>query len=210
MNSADEQVFTPDFDGATSASDTDNSVILMYHGTLTRIYGLDIALEALGVVEERRPDLDIRFHVLGSGPELESLVQQSQKLGLEDRVKFLGRVPLDEVPSHLARCSAGLLPTRRDVFLDLSFSNKLVEYVVMGKPVITARLQGYLRYFREDSLIFFEPGDARSLADAIIRAVTAQDQWPHLVGSALEDYEAIRWQVMADRYAGVVEDLLRG
>lgn len=209
MNSADEKVFNADLYPASGAGDRDDAVVLMYHGTLTHIYGLDIALEALSIVQRLRPDLDLKFHILGVGPAQESLIQQSRQLRLDDHVRFLGRAPLDQVPEHLARCDVGLLPTRQDVFLDLSFSNKLVEYVVMCKPVIAARLKGYRRYFRETSFTFFAPGDPESLAQAIIRAATRRDEWPRLVNNALADYEAITWDVMAERYVGVIEGLLR-
>jgi glycosyltransferase involved in cell wall biosynthesis len=208
VNSADTKMFTAHSEGADSRGVTEKdsraSLIMMYHGTLTHIYGLDIAVHALREVRERAPELGVEFRILGTGPDRDSLVALVRELGLNGRVRFLGRVPLDQVPEHIAQCDVGLLPTRQDVFLDLSFSNKLVEYVVMGRPVIAARLKGYRRYFGEESLAFFQPGNPQSLADRIIRMALDRDGWPRWVENAFADYQSIRWEVMETRYLDVV------
>lgn len=209
MNSADEKVFEA-AQNTPSRNPTGNTtpIVLMYHGTLTHIYGLDIALEALAQVQVLRPDLALEFHILGTGPALDNLRTLAQRLGLDEKIKFIGSVPLDQVPQYLAQCDAGLLPTRRDVFLELSFSNKLVEYIVMGKPVIAANLQGYQRYFGAHSLVFFEAGDVTALAQALIRFADNRGMWEDLVVQARQDYESISWQVMERRYLDVLEALL--
>jgi len=135
---------------------------------LTSIYGRDIAIEALAQVRTQRPDLNIEFHILGTGSAQDELLRQTEQLDLNGIIRFLGNVPLEQVPHYVAQCDVGLLSTRQDVFLDMSFSNKLVEYIIMDKPVIASWIKGYQRYFREESLAFFEPCDPASLGDTII------------------------------------------
>lgn len=209
MNSADEKVFATAQNALVrDPKDAAAPTIFMYHGTLTHIYGLDIALESLAQARTLRPDLALEFHVLGTGPALDDLRAQAQHLRLNQEVKFIGSVPLDQVPQYLAQCDAGLLPTRRDIFLELSFSNKLVEYIVMGKPVIAANLQGYKRYFGTNSLIFFEAGDAGSLTQALIHFADSRSMWKEWVAHARQDYENISWSVMERRYLNVLEAVL--
>ena len=171
MNSADEKLFRgprgadPETIGE---GDQNRPLLLMDHGTLTSIYGLDIAIEALAQVRTQRPDLNIEFHILGTGSAQDELLRQTEQLDLNGIIRFLGNVPLEQVPHYVAQCDVGLLSTRQDVFLDMSFSNKLVEYIIMDKPVIASWIKGYQRYFREESLAFFEPCDPASLGDTII------------------------------------------
>ena len=40
----------------------------------------------------------------------------------------------DQVPHYVAWCDVGMVSTRQDVFLDMSFSNKLVEYIIRINP----------------------------------------------------------------------------
>ena len=74
------------------------------------------------------------------------------------QVRLVGAVLPREIPLWLKQCDIGVLPTRRDVFLDYSFSNKLSEYVIMDKAVIVARLAAIRNYFSEEALTYFEPG----------------------------------------------------
>ena len=92
---------------------------MMYHGTLTRIYGLDIAIEAFAMAHAR----DAGGGVVDSGirPREDSLKALVQRRGLASKVKLLGPVPSAEIPGWLRRCDVGILPMRRDVFLDFAF-----------------------------------------------------------------------------------------
>jgi glycosyltransferase involved in cell wall biosynthesis len=208
MNCADESLFMKVPRTETAAhNDLDAPLVLMYHGTLTEIYGLDIAIVSMARLLTLRPDMAVQLCILGDGPAHDQLVMQAEHLGLDGRVRFLGSVPLDQVPGYLARCDVGLVPTRQDLFLDLSFSNKLVEYVVMEKPVIAARLGGYCRYFREDSLAYFEPGNPDSLVETILRLAHDRAEWPKRVANALDDYRSVSWDVMGARYIEVVDRL---
>ena len=160
MNSADEKLFASATSG-TSASDSTSSrppFVMMYHGTLTNIYGLDIAIEAFGRARARMPGA--QFWVLGGGPEMEAFVSLARRLGVDSSVKFVGSVMPQQVESWLTKCDVGVLATRQDVFLDLSFSNKLSEYIIMGKAVIASRLKTIRHYFTEEALAYFGPGNS--------------------------------------------------
>src|SRR2546422_315852 len=91
------------------------------------------------------------FWILGSGPAKDSLESLARRLGLGVKVKFLGVVLPDEIPRWLKRCDIGVLATRQDTFLDLSFSGKLSEYIIMNKAVICSRLKTIGRYFSDEA-----------------------------------------------------------
>src|SRR5213083_521049 len=148
---------------------------LIYHGTLVRFYGLDVAIRALARV--RQDGLDARLTILGDGPERASLQRLATSLSL-DTVAFESPIPQPELPARLARCAAGVVPTRLDGMTRYSLSNKLVDYVHLGIPLLAARLPSYLRYFGEDMLWYFTPGDPNDLARSIraLAAATAAER----------------------------------
>ena len=63
-----------------------------------------------------------------------ALKQRAGELGVAAKVRFIGRVLPTEISNWLKQSDIGVLATRRDVFLDYSFSNKLTEYVIMVNP----------------------------------------------------------------------------
>jgi glycosyltransferase involved in cell wall biosynthesis len=209
MNSVDESLFVRE-----SASSFDSDVsekpkkfVMMYHGTFTRIYGLDIALEAFSLVHEEMPDAE--FWIMGDGPEMVPLEKLARKLSLESKVRFIGLILPQDVPLQLARCDIGVLPTRRDVFLDLSYSNKLSEYIIMGKPIIVARLKAIRHYFSEEALAYFQPNMPADLAKQMVRLYRDQELRHRLVERAKLEYAPISWEVMRQRYLALIEDVTR-
>ena len=207
MNSADEAMFSAflDQDDATSFTPKSAKFVMMYHGTLTHIYGLDIAIEAFGIARKDMPSAE--FWILGDGPEMASLEKVSRTLGMEAAVRFIGRVRPEEIPQWLVQCDVGILPTRQDVFLDFSFSNKLSEYIVLGKAVIASRLRTIRYYFSEGALAYFEPNNPADLAKQMTRMYEDRDLRVQLAIKAKQEYAPIRWEVMRQRYLKLVEDL---
>lgn len=207
LNTADEGMFAPlsDREHADDPSPASDEFVFMYHGTLTRIYGLDIALEAFSIAYKDMPGA--KFYILGDGPEKRALETCSQELSLEDKVRFVGKVSPEEIPAWLARCDVGVLPTRQDVFLDFSFSNKLSEHIVTGNAVIASRLRTIKHYFSEDALAYFTPNTPADLAKQMVRLFGNKDLRTQLVEKAKQEYGPIRWAVMKQRYLALIADL---
>jgi glycosyltransferase involved in cell wall biosynthesis len=182
--------------------------VMMYHGTLTRIYGLDIALEAFRQATADMPGAE--FWILGRGPEEAALKTFAEQAGIADRVKLVGQIPAHEIPHWLNLCDIGVLATRRDVFLDLSFSNKLSEYIVKDKAVACSRLKAINRYFTDNALAYFEPNDPAALAQQMVRLYRDADARERLVAQARKEFLPIRWEVMRDRYLELVRSTYPG
>jgi glycosyltransferase involved in cell wall biosynthesis len=201
MNAADDLIFSG---GATVEKDP-TKFVMMYHGTLTKIYGLDIAIEALAEAQRDIPNAEL--WILGDGTERAALEALSQKLGLSGKVRLIGRVKPDQIPQWLQQCDVGVLATRRDVFLEYSFSNKLSEYIIMNKPVISSRLRTIHYYFSDDALAFFEPNNPSSLAKQMVHVHRDATLRERLVTQAKQQYAPIGWQVMKERYLQLAEEL---
>lgn len=208
MNAVDESLFQQI---AGEASPPDPSAgkakyVMMYHGTLTRIYGLDIALEGFGQAHADMPGAE--FWILGKGPEEHALREQARRLGIETKVRFIGSVLPQEIPVWLRRSDVGVLATRQDVFLDLSFSNKLSEYIITDKPVISSRIRTIRHYFGEEALAFFEPGNPRDLALQMVRLYRDEELRVQFARQATKEYKPICWGVMKKRYLALVTKLI--
>ena len=180
--------------------------VMMYHGTLTHIYGLDTAIEAFSLCHGEMPGAEL--WILGSGPEKDGLIDLAQKHGVASKVRFVGQVESTEIPVWLSQCDVGILPIRRDVFLDFAFPNKLPEFIIMGKTVIVSRLKAIRHYFSEEALAYFEPNNPADLSQRMAH-MYRDPQWrTRFVFKAREEYEPIRWDLMKHRYLALIEDLV--
>jgi glycosyltransferase involved in cell wall biosynthesis len=175
---------------------------MIYHGTLTRIYGLDLAIEAFSIAEKEMPGAQL--WILGSGPERDGLARLAEERGLESKVRIIGQVPAAEVPAWLQQADAGILPIRSDVFLEFAFPNKLPEYIVTGKPVIVSRLRTIRHYFGENALAYAAPNDPADLALQMVRLYRDPELRAALAGTAATEYACMRWDVMKERYLALV------
>jgi glycosyltransferase involved in cell wall biosynthesis len=207
MNAVDEARFAA-VSAATSSTDTPvpDRFVMMYHGTLTRTYGLDIAVEAFSIAHEDMPGAEL--WILGSGPDKDPLAELAERLGLATKVKLLGQVASSEIPSWLGQCDLGILPFRRDVFLDFAFPNKLPEFIVAGKAVAISRLKAIRHYFSEDALAYFEPNSPSDLATQMVRVYRDRSLRARLAAKATEEYAPIRWHLMKERYLTLVGELV--
>jgi glycosyltransferase involved in cell wall biosynthesis len=206
MNAVDEARFAASAESSVAVVRRGQAkFVMMYHGTLTSIYGLDIAIEAFALAQNEMPGAE--FWILGSGSEKDALAQLAQTRGLSEKVWLVGQVPSTEIPGWLGQCDAGVLPIRRDVFLDFAFPNKLPEFIVAGKTVMVSRLKAIQHYFGNDALAYFEPNDPRDLANTMIRVYRDPQLRSQLVGEARRQFDPIRWAIMKERYLELVLEL---
>jgi glycosyltransferase involved in cell wall biosynthesis len=175
----------------------------VYHGTLTDIYGLDTALK--GFSEACRHKSDMFFHIFGNGPQLPELKRLSIQLSLQNCVVFHGEVSHSKMIEYLYQMDLGILAIRKDVFLNLSFSNKLSEYLYIKIPVIHSNLDATKYYFSDDHILYFEAGNISELADRIKFAYSNRDYMKTVAEAAYERALLFDWSIMAKRYLQVVE-----
>ena len=205
-NSPDPGELSP---GPSPRSIGGNGLQLVYHGTLTKLYGLDIAIHAVAdaVAGGMRPTLDI----FGDGPERSALSALAGSLDLADVVRIHGPVSMSRLAELLPAFSAGFVPTRLDVMTQYSLSTKLLEYVHLRIPLIAPRLPTYLSYIPESAAWFFTPNDPRSATEAIRRFAEAPPaERARRADDAAIAARAFDWKTEASALKQVYRRLLGG
>ena len=203
MNGADDRLFDPARFMRRGFME-DGTLRLIHHSSLQRIYGLDIAVRAVA----RLPaSLRVSFDIYGDGPFRRSVEALVAELGLGDRVRLHGRVPMHELPPLLAAADIGLVPTRREPYLELSLSNKLLEYVAMCVPVIATDLATFRYHFTSDAIRYVARDDPGDFADAIVEAARDAESTARRAHEARRQAAAYAWSIQSERYLAVVERL---
>ena len=112
-----------------------STLSLFYAGGLNFHRGLHIVLEGLSKLDKT---IDFELIVVGSGSYESELKELNNNLGLTDKVSFLGWKTQDEVYQYLVNCDIALIPHLRNEHTDNTSPNKIFQYMLAGKPVLSA------------------------------------------------------------------------
>jgi glycosyltransferase involved in cell wall biosynthesis len=207
MNGADAELFDPGRHPRRGFME-DGELRLIHHSNFQRIYGLDVAVEAVAQIDPA--ELPLRLDVYGDGPYRAQVEAAIARTGTADRVHLNGRVPIDDLPALLAGSDIGLVPSLPEPYLRYSLSTKLLEYAAMGLPIIASDLATFRAHFDEEAIRYVPGGDPAALANAIRELAADPAAAARLGAEAHRQAAPYAWQLQVPRYLAVVERLLRG
>ena len=203
MNAADPALIERVRGSVAAQPAAGDGFTVAYHGTITAWYGVDLLVEALGLLSETLPDL--RATVLGAGDAVDEARARAAALGLDGRVEFSGTyLPIEDALARVAGASCGVIPNRPSTLNRFALSSKLFEYVALGVPAVVARLETLAAHFSDDEVTFFEPGDAGSLAEAIAWVAANPEEARAKAERARARAEEYSWRANAERYVRVL------
>lgn len=142
---------------------TPDTFLVGYLGRLVYEKGIDLLLEALAQLPPQ-----VTLALAGSGDYEPQLRALANRLGVEQRVRWLGRLPRERVPVFLAACDTLVLPSRGIPVWQEQFGMVLVEAMLSGTPVVGSSSGAIPEVAGEGGLIFPE-GEAGALAAQLRR-----------------------------------------
>ena len=183
----------------------DSRFIFIYPGSLHWHQGLSVAIQALNIVHQQVPQVE--FHIYGSGPEMEPLAGLIADLCLQRHVFLQEFLPMREIAPVLRDADVGIVPKRKDSFGNEAFSTKILEFMAVGVPVIVSDTTVDRYYFNDSVVRFFQSGDARDLADAMLEMIHDPAQREKLARNASEFVRAFDWGEKKEEYLRLVDGL---
>ena len=158
-------------------------------GSLYSWAGLDLLLEAIADLKDTGYNLSLV--IVGDGEMMPTWSQQAIDLGIEQQVKFIGRVSWQEVPQYIAGCDVGYSGQIQLQMGKMYLSPmKLYEYMSMGKPVVASAFEDARRLVEEGQTGFlYPPGDKQALKQSLIAAYEAKERLPAMGQQARQQIE---------------------
>lgn len=193
LNVPDHTIFKFEPQRVEACDHNDRSFNIVYHGTIERMLGIDLAIDAVSRLQNKIPG--IQLHIIGTGKDLGEFYYLSRKLSAEDRIHFSRKnYPVEILPTLLRDMDLGIIPNRKNAATDLMLPVKLLEYVALGIPVVSTRLRAIEHYFSDDMICYFEPDNVESMVSAILTIFEDKKRTRQQVLNADNFVERFGWE----------------
>jgi len=183
---------------------------LLFVGRLVEKKGLRHLIEALPIVLSVRPRASL--DIIGFGPEQAKLEQLVAELNLQERVRFLGALPQEQLPSYYRKASLFVAP-----FVEAGSGDQeglglvVAEAMACGCPVVVGDVAGVRDLVGDDTGVIVSAADHEALASGVVEllADTVRREQLAIRGRA-HVLRYFDWPAVADGYARLLQLLITG
>lgn len=140
-----------------------DNVTLIHTGRLVEKNAIGDVIEALKVLPP-----SIKFKVVGTGKLEGELKEKARKLGVGNRVEFVGPVPYTLLPKYLHQADIFVRPS-----LSEGMGNSFIEAMAAGIPVIGTSVGGITDFLKDgETGLFVEPKNPRLIAFQVQKLIS--------------------------------------
>jgi glycosyltransferase involved in cell wall biosynthesis len=132
--------------------------------------GIDHLLQAIALWNP--PSDQFEFRIGGDGAKKSYYIEMSTKLGIADRVRWLGFISREIAPEEFKNCHAYVMPSRHE-----TFGIVYAEAIACGKPIIATRCGGPESIVNEINGKLVEIGNVSELAKTMRWMAENHDQY---------------------------------
>ena len=109
----------------------DGKKVLLYQGAVNVGRGIEWVIDAMPYLD------DCIFYVIGDGDIVREVRKKTKSLGLEDRVRFIGRIPFEELASYTLQADIGIvLLENRGLNYYYALPNRIFDFIRADVPVL--------------------------------------------------------------------------
>jgi glycosyltransferase involved in cell wall biosynthesis len=167
-NGADTSLFFPRPTGEarTRLGLPAEGAVVSYVGKLVPRKGVDTLIEAMGLLARRERPVPLLL-AAGIGELRPDLERRARELGVAAHVRFLGKIPHEDVPLAIAAGDVFVLPS-----LSEGLPTVVCEAMACGRPVVATAVDGTPEIVRDGETGFLvPPRDPEALARALARVL---------------------------------------
>lgn len=139
-----------------------------YIGVMAIQDGVEYIVRAMDELVNGRKYRDLIVYLIGKGDDWPRLKQLTEELHLENHFVLTGRIPDEPALEILSTADVFLSPDPQNPLNDLSTMTKIMEYMALGKPIVSFELKE-ARYSAGESALYVKSNDAVAFADGILK-----------------------------------------
>lgn len=142
-----------------------DSPVLMYVGNLEKYQGIDLLLESFQIVSKKVPEAHLVI-IGGSENDINFYKDVSSKLGIADKIVFLGPRPISDLPVYFAQADILVSPRIKGYNTPM----KIYSYLDSGKAVLATRLQTHTQVL-DDEIAYLAEENAQAMAEGMVMLI---------------------------------------
>lgn len=110
------------------------TVNYVFAGNIGEMQSVDTIIKAAALTENDA----IRWHIVGDGFALDSCKELCDRMNLNDKVTFYGRLPVEQMPRFYKMADAMIVTLCDNDTISYTLPGKIQSYMAAGKPIIAA------------------------------------------------------------------------
>jgi len=145
-----------------------------YIGIMARQDGVDYLIRAMNILVNEKKFNKLIVYLIGSGDDVPYLKQLVDQYKLRKYIIFTGRIPDEHALEILSTADIGLSPDPYNPLNDISTMNKVMEFMCLGKPIVSFDLKE-ARYSAQDAALYVENNDIEAFANGMLTLLYDKD-----------------------------------
>ena len=181
-NGVDSDMFSPQESSSEfrSTYGLTDKFVCSYVGTIGMAHGLSVVVRAAKKLKDQHRE-DIVFCLVGDGASRASIEKQVQECGVEDLVRFTGRLPKSAMPKVLASSNCLLVHLKKTDLFQTVIPSKIFETMAMNRPLIMGVAGASAKIVEASgSGIQIEPENDQQLTEAVVKLCDSPDFYQQL------------------------------
>lgn len=173
---------------------------LLYQGAVNMGRGVEEAIEALAELP------GCRLVVVGDGDVLGAARRLAVRVGVADRVEFVGRVAFGRLPAYMADADMGLVMLR-DLCLNYRYAlpNRVFDFIGAGLPILAYRLPEIEKIVEDEDVgMCIERLAAKDLAEAVRLVMSRPEMLERWRGNMLRLAPSLTWEAETAELVGTL------
>lgn len=147
---------------------------VMFAGNVGAAQDVDSIVKA---ANETRDIPEIKWVIVGDGRARANVEDQAKQLGLSDTVVFLGRHPMEQMPTFFSYADVMVVSLKDEYIFSLTIPAKTQSYMASGKPIVSM-LNGEGNRIVEEAKcgLTAQSGDYKTLAENVKKLYKANKE----------------------------------
>jgi glycosyltransferase involved in cell wall biosynthesis len=180
-----------------------DNILIGALANLRPVKRIDLLIDVASELLKEFPNL--KFVVVGEGPDRENLSQQIDNLNLNGKFILPG-TSMDTVPA-LAAFDIAVLCSRSE-----SFSNSLIEYMAAGLPLVASAVGGNVEAVSDNETGLLFPADDADKLKAVLRRLIKEKDFARQLGTKAREEAFARYaqEICVDKHERFYLQVMEG